>query len=256
MTSELDDARDERAGNARFWSDRSRGYGNLDWVRRRDFIDFFIRACDPGHADTALDVGVGPGAIAQALAPSVRRVLGLDLSREMLRPPSHPVPNLTLHQGDVHQLPFADGAFSLVTARMVFHHVERIEAGLAEIFRVLRPGGRFVLGEGVPPDHRVHDRYVEIFRLKEKRHTFYETDLINHFDAAGFREIALLPHFMRRVSLNNWIDNAGLPEETVREIKRLHLEAEPYFWKAYRMESRDGDLFMDWKFAVLRGVRP
>ena len=46
--------------------------------------------------------------------------------------------------GDVQELPFADGAFDAAVAAWMLYHVPDVERGLAELARVLRPGGRLV----------------------------------------------------------------------------------------------------------------
>ena len=152
-------------------------------------------------------------------------------------------------------LPFPSETFDVCTARMVFHHVEDCMVGLGEVLRVLKTGGHLALIEGVPPDHRTRKRYEEIFRLKEKRHTFSEAELINMFHRAGFGNISLYPHFMKQVSLNNWLKNSALPQEAVDEITRLHIEADDYFKDVYNLKQVGDDVLMDWKFVILLGTK-
>ena len=99
------------------------------------------------------------------------------------------------------------------------------------------------------------ERWEKIFALKEDRHTFSEAELINLFDEAGYDDITVKPVFMRQVSLNNWLENSALPEENIREIRRLHLEADDHFKHVYRLREADGDVFMDWKFIFIKGFK-
>jgi len=240
------------------WNRRAGSYDKLEWVRKNDFLDAFVRFCAPRASDRVLDVGTGPGIIAAAIAPLAGRVDAIDISEAMItqaRATHAAQGNVHFELGDVEGLQFPEATFDLVTARMVFHHVGDCPRGLAAIRRVLRPGGRLVLCEGVPPDHLTRDRYVAIFELKEKRHTFSEAELINMFDHAGFRDVLLQPYFMRQVSMNNWLANGALEDTAIREIRRLHLEADGHFKRIYRLREFDGDILMDWKFAILRGFR-
>lgn len=240
------------------WQKRARDYGNLDWVAKRDFVDALVQFCDPQPHWAALDLGTGPGIIAAAVHPHVAATIGIDISDAMIalaKDELGHVENLDFTYGDVQDLPYPDGQFDLITARMVFHHVADCEDALSETLRVLRPGARFVLCEGVPPDHRVRERYESIFALKEKRHTFSEAELINLLDRAGYVDITLKPHFMRQVSMNNWLENGALAPEVIAEIRRLHVEADDHFKSVYRLNERDGDVFMDWKFVMVRGIK-
>jgi hypothetical protein len=67
--------------------------------------------------------------------------------------------------------------------------------------------------------------------------------------------VLLQPYFMRQVSMNNWLANGALEDTAIREIRRLHLEADGHFKRIYRLREFDGDILMDWKFAILRGFR-
>jgi ubiquinone/menaquinone biosynthesis C-methylase UbiE len=241
------------------WKVRSADYAQLEWVRKQDFIDRMVEFCEPHPSWSALDVGTGPGIIAAAVRPKVGRVTGIDLAPEMAQRALEKhgtVSGLSFAVGNVEELNFPDNLFDLVTARMVFHHVDDCAQGAAEVWRTLKPGGRFVLCEGVPPDHRTRPRYEDIFALKEKRHTFSEADLINLFDHAGFDDILVKPFFMRQVSLNNWLNNDALEPAVIEQIRRLHIDADDHFKRVYRLNERDGDVFMDWKFIFIRGTKP
>jgi SAM-dependent methyltransferase len=98
-----------------------------------------------------LDVGCGDGAYAVPLAARGARVTGLDASATALgvaarraRDASSP---LALVAGDALKLPFDSEAFDLVIAVTALCFVPTPEQALAEIARVLRPGGRLILGE-------------------------------------------------------------------------------------------------------------
>lgn len=240
------------------WETRTRDYQKLDWIKKDDFMASMIQFCEPAPNWRALDVGSGPGIVAASVRPHVGEVIGIDLTPAMVetaRTKYADVPALDFTIGNVESLEFPDNSFDLVTARMVFHHVDDCLQGLREVLRVLRPNGRLVLCEGVPPDHLTRARYEEIFALKEKRHTFSEAELINLFDEAGFSDILLKPFFMRRNSLNNWLQNGAVSDEAFREIRRLHVEADDHFKRVYRLIEEGGDVFMDWKFVFLRGIK-
>lgn len=98
-----------------------------------------------------LDVGAGDGAFAVEAARRGALVTGVDPDPAMLtaaavRASAMGV-DLQLGDGRAEQLPFADGAFDLVFAMTVLCFVADADAAVREMARVLRPGGRLVLGE-------------------------------------------------------------------------------------------------------------
>jgi ubiquinone/menaquinone biosynthesis C-methylase UbiE len=241
------------------WKRLAPDYSKLNWVQNQDLIHHMIEFCESRANWITLDVGTGHGTIAAALESRVARVIGVDIAPEMIKQAverhGH-VAKLSFAVGNVEKLDFPDSTFDLATARMVFHHVGDCPLGVAQVWRVLRPGGHFILCEGVPPDHLTRPRYEQIFALKEKRHTFSEAELISLFDRATFEEILVKPYFMRQVSLNNWLAYSALEPHVIAEIRRLHVEADEHFKRVYRLTESDGDLFMDWKFILIRGRKP
>lgn len=245
-----------RKEQEKLWEARAADYKKLDWTRKQDFMNFMVDFCEPQRHWRVLDIGSGPGGVAVAVLPRVAEVVGVDLMPSMVnlaRKEHKDKSNLRFEQGDMEALPVKENSFDLVTARMVLHHVENCLTGLSEAYRALKPGGCCVVCEGVPPDHMTRDRYERIFALKELRHTFSEAELINYFDEVGFKNIMVKPYFMRQVSLNNWLQHGALESHVTEEIRRLHVDADEHFKKIYRLNERDGDVFMDWKFIIIRG---
>src|SRR5262249_61039176 len=95
-----------------------------------------------------LDGGCGPGSITRGLAERVApgEVVGIDLSRETLEAArqdaaARGLKNLTYDEASVYQLPYPDASFDVAYAHQVFQHLREPAKALAEILRVLRPGG-------------------------------------------------------------------------------------------------------------------
>jgi ubiquinone/menaquinone biosynthesis C-methylase UbiE len=98
-----------------------------------------------------LDIGCGAGFIFDAGHDVFEKLDGVDITEEMLaRVESRP--NVTVHRATAEVLPFADGAFDVVTCNGVLHHIEHIGPALAEARRVLRAGGIFYADE-IPSIH-------------------------------------------------------------------------------------------------------
>jgi arsenite methyltransferase len=95
---------------------------------------------------TVLDVGCGPGVITAGLAGVAGFAVGLDVSAPMLRRAATLAPpNLALVRGNAMRLPFRDATFDAVCSTAVLMLVPDPEAALAEMLRVLAPGGRLAV---------------------------------------------------------------------------------------------------------------
>jgi ubiquinone/menaquinone biosynthesis C-methylase UbiE len=132
----------------------SAGYGTAvlqDLSRRKASREaaFLLPHLRPGSR--LLDCGCGPGYLtvdlAQMLSPG--EVVGLDMGAEQLEvgralARTRDVKNIRFEAGTVYSLPFPDRSFDAVLAHAVLYHLGSPQQALAEIFRVLKPGG--VLG--------------------------------------------------------------------------------------------------------------
>jgi ubiquinone/menaquinone biosynthesis C-methylase UbiE len=111
---------------------------------------FRKRRFDLRGAKRLLDVGSGAGQIIKHLlkyADGDATITGFDLSPEMLRRARGRLDSdrPQLLSADLTRLPFADGAFDCVTCGYVLEHLPEAKPGLAELARVLQPGGRMLL---------------------------------------------------------------------------------------------------------------
>jgi len=95
-------------------------------------------------ATDVLDVGTGEGQIARlAMARGARRVVGLDPTSAQITEAQRRGGGPAYLRSGAADLPFADGSFDAVIACLVFEHITEVDRAIAEVARVLCPGGRF-----------------------------------------------------------------------------------------------------------------
>jgi ubiquinone/menaquinone biosynthesis C-methylase UbiE len=123
---------------------------------RLALLPFLDRAGVRGPEFTVLDLGCGTGAVALHLASRRITVEAVDHSPGMIEVARDKAERaglaerITFHVGDIHDLPFDSGRFDGVTCQRVLHHISDPATVLAEVDRVLKPGGFFYLSDTTP----------------------------------------------------------------------------------------------------------
>jgi len=126
------------------------------WWKRR-----VVQLAEAGTATEVLDLCCGTGDLALAFARRGARVTGLDFSEPMLAVArqrsgrarvASPERSVRWMRGDALQLPFPDASFDVVTIAYGLRNLASYERGIAEMGRVLRPGGRALVLDFGKPD--------------------------------------------------------------------------------------------------------
>ncbi|HVS84759.1 MAG TPA: bifunctional demethylmenaquinone methyltransferase/2-methoxy-6-polyprenyl-1,4-benzoquinol methylase UbiE [Gaiellaceae bacterium] len=119
----------------------------LDRRWRTETVRAVVRA-----GDRVLDACCGTGDLAVAsLRGGASEVVGLDFSERMLERARRKEPRVEWIRGDVLALPFEDASFDAATVGFGIRNVDDLEAGLRELRRVLKPGGRLGILEITTP---------------------------------------------------------------------------------------------------------
>lgn len=106
-----------------------------------------VDAVDARPGQKVLDLAAGTGTSSQPFADRGAVVVPCDFSLGMLRVGKHNRPHLAFTAGDGTRLPFADDTFDAVTISFGLRNIVDPDAGLREMLRVTRPGGRLVVCE-------------------------------------------------------------------------------------------------------------
>ena len=129
------------------------------WRRRA------VRLAKVRADDDVLDIACGTGDFARSFAKAApRSVVGCDFAEEMLAlAAAQPPHSITWREADALNLPFDDGSFSITSCAFGIRNFQDLDRGLAEMHRVLRPGGRAVILEFSRPKNRVFRFLYEIY---------------------------------------------------------------------------------------------
>ena len=204
----------------------------------------------PRPGERVLDVACGTGVVARLAAERIGtgRVVGLDLNSGMLAvartAAQNGGPKVEWHEASVHQMPFPDGTFDVILCQLGLQFFPDRARALAEMFRVLTPGGRLALSvftaiERTPVAHALADaldRHLApgASSIKRSEHTLSDGRLLeNLVSAAGFKD----------VTVTSVTQMLRFPSP--RDYVRLQLSATPQAGMVAGMDADQRDALID-----------
>ena len=225
--------------------------------RLREVLELALPQVD----DIALDVATGTGNTALALAPFVRRVVGLDLTREMLDQArrvtaERGVTNAEWVMGDASRLPFSGNSFDLFTVRAAPHHFVDFDGFLSETFRVLKPGRSASFVDCAPPTaarDAMHE--VEVRRDPSHVRSLTVEEWVQRLEAAGF-EVEEARARELDWDYDDWMQNMAVAPALAEELAEVIESAEGEARRQLHPERRKGKLWHAYWHCLIRARRP
>ena len=169
-------------------------------MREKKFRPALIEQVDPRPGHRILDLGAGTGSL--AIMAKQRQplcdVTGLDADPEILelarRKATEAQVDVRLDEGLSTELPYGEGSFDRVMSTLFFHHLSSTDkrATLAEVGRVLRPGGELHIGDyarAADPLQALLSWQIRIFDGFERTRENFAGELPKSLAAAGFTDI-------------------------------------------------------------------
>ena len=228
-----------------------------------DDVDWLFERLELGPDLLVLDVAAGTGHAARRLAPAVRGVVALDVTRAMLETGKAAADeaglrNVVFQRGDAADLPFVAASFDLVVSRFALHHFEAPRVPVAEMARCLRAGGTIVVADLVAADAPATARKQnELERLRDPSHT----RMLSATELAGLVEdVARVVHLETRDierPLAPWLAQTRASDEVVARIA-ADLRAELRGGRATGMRPRErgGELWFVHTVAAVTATKP
>jgi ubiquinone/menaquinone biosynthesis C-methylase UbiE len=249
-----DDVRSRFAGVAA-------NYSSSSFHTASERMQEVLELAQPKPGDLVLDTATGTGNTAFALAPHVRRVIGLDLTREMLDEAvrvaaTKSITNVDWVLGDVTRLPFEDDRFDLYTVRAAPHHFPDIDAFLDEAFRVLKPDRDAVFIDcGGPAAARDFLHEVEVRRDPSHVRSLTVAEWVDQVERAGF-EVEVARERELDWDYDEWMRNQAVEPALAEELARVIESAEGEARAQLHPERREGKLRHAYWHALIRAHKP
>jgi ubiquinone/menaquinone biosynthesis C-methylase UbiE len=158
-------------------------YDALTFAEKSKLRQKQIDLAEINEGENILEVGCGTGVmslLARLKTGNTGKVHGIDISEKMIKQARKKAEKygieIDFKVASIDDLPFPDNNFDLIIASMMFHHlpVNIKEAGLREIYRVLKSGGRFLLSDfGAPNIFVAPLMFLLLFWLKSTRYQLF-----------------------------------------------------------------------------------
>jgi demethylmenaquinone methyltransferase/2-methoxy-6-polyprenyl-1,4-benzoquinol methylase len=174
-----------------------------------------VKAVAPKAGEKILDLAAGTGTSSAALAKSGADVTAADFSPGMIEVGRRKHPGITFVEADAMNLPFADNEFDAVTISFGLRNIEDPKKALAEMFRVLKPGGRLVVCEFSKPPRA-------IFRAGYTAYMRFIMPAVVDAASSNPEAYTYLADSIRdwpdQVTLSQWIRGAGFTRVAYRNL--------------------------------------
>lgn len=151
-------------------------YVASDSHAKGDDLSKLVEWLEPEKVWTVLDIATGGGHVTKTMAPHVGTVFSTDLTEEMLENTAQHLrcsfDNIHYVLADAEALPFLKETFDAAICRIAPHHFPNPEKFIAEMSRVLKKGGRFILIDNVAPaDSELAEFMNKTEKLRDDSHS-------------------------------------------------------------------------------------
>ncbi len=194
-----------------------------------------------------LDVSTGAGHTALKFAPHVAHIVAVDLTPQMLEialklANDRGVTNIEFKPADVHELPFGDNTFDLVTNRIALHHYADARQAIAEMARVCKRDGLVAVTDNIVPPDKVTAGYINHFeQMRDPSHHWaYPAVRLQAMIAEVGLKVEHTESFSKELEFDPWADRTGASEEVKMKLRK-QLDDAPAAVREWLMPRHDGD---------------
>jgi ubiquinone/menaquinone biosynthesis C-methylase UbiE len=222
---------------------------SANWIADNSLIRAHIEAAESKRGGSVLEVCCGTGMVGRNFRAEGWQINGIDLTRGMAEEANRYYPCICT---PAENIPFLDGSFDVVVLRQAYFLLDDGQKVLAEVSRVLKQDGIFILSQTVPfsAEDRPwleHIHRTKQFQLKE---FFTAGTLADELEKQYFSIVATR-NLTVRENISRWM--AAAPELTAEkqaEVCSLIANAPEPYRSIHRVETVNGELLEDWNWTI------
>jgi len=226
------------------------------WITDQTLLTSHADMYNPNEEAIALDVCCGSGVVGASFKHKVKKIYGLDLTPEMVALSKTRLDEVV--QGNVYQIPFPDNHFDLVCTREVLHLLPQPELPVSEIFRVLKPGGEFIVGQILPYSEVDGPFMYRIFKKKQPLifNMFQEEDFRKLLLGAGFVDLQMNELAVWE-NIEVWINSYETTSIHRHEIREIYKNAPQSVRDVHPFKyNSQGEILDAWRWCIFKVKKP
>lgn len=195
----------------------------------------------------ALDIATGGGHVAKHLSKHVAEVIASDITKEMLNNTAkhlNSYENISYKVADAEELPFNDNTFDIVTCRIAAHHFPSSEKFIAEVYRVLKPGGQFLFIDNIAPENQTLDKFVNTLE-KIRDYSHVRSRSVWEWKELFYKnQIVLVKEKARKKTLpyKEWIDRTLDDDKNKYEVASFIEKAPSKVLEYFQVNIKQGNI--------------
>jgi len=222
---------------------------SANWIGDRALIQAHLDAAAAKRGGAALEICCGTGMVGRSFRADGWQINGVDLTRGMAEEANRYFPCICT---PAESIPFLDGSFDVVILRQAYFLLDDGQKVLAEVSRLLKPEGIFILSQTVPfsaedKSWLEHIHRSKQFQLKE----FFTADTLAAELEKNYFSIATTNSLTVRENISRWM--AAAPELSIEkqaEVCSLVANAPEPYHSIHNVAVADGEVFEDWNWVI------
>jgi DNA gyrase subunit B len=222
---------------------------SANWIGDKCLIQAHLDAAEAKRNGTALEICCGTGMVGRSFRAAGWQINGIDLTRGMAEEANRYFPCICT---PAESIPFLDESFDIVVLRQAYFLLDDGQKVLAEVSRLLKPDGIFILSQTVPFSGEdkpwlEHIHRTKQFQLKE----FFTADTLADELEKQYFSLTATSTLTVRENISRWMASAPeLSAEKQAEVCSLIANAPEPYRSIHNVEVVEGEVFEDWNWTI------
>jgi DNA gyrase subunit B len=224
------------------------------WMKDKGLIQLHKNLLSGSKYRRILEVCCGTGIMGRAICKDSAKIVGLDVSLDMLRKARNRL-DLRIN-GLAEVMPFKDDFFDVVLCRQALHFLD-LERAFKELKRVCCKGGIIIISQIVPFGRKDEKWLLKIHQNKQPllKNFLKKVDIIAHLKKLGLRKIEKQECIVRE-SIEHWLSFAPeLDKNKIEKVKKLYREAPPEYKSLHKVRIFSDDIFEDMCWVLIKAEK-